>query len=279
MFAPVCCIFSLLRFPFFRCGCSHLRQLRVSGFPSCCLCAASAFDRGGFPCFLYDFFLVSFPSVGRFVCHYIRLSRCWFTLVLPFCEFRLHVLFFPVRLFWLEFRSPYSLIGCSDFSLTLSVFSLGYWLCLFFSLFFFLVCLSSGVSASVRQRFSCLSVVLFYRTVSLHAAFLFLLPFQLVRSCFGTSLPTLRFVCLGRIFLLGFYLLSQLLSSVLSPSLNNIPLLVCAHCFRLLLPHFWYYFSLSLFSFCVHLSSLRCFVSCFFILAPYAAWLPASLSF
>ena len=38
--------------PFIRCSCSHLHQFRVSGFPSCLLCAASAFAKGCFPCFL-----------------------------------------------------------------------------------------------------------------------------------------------------------------------------------------------------------------------------------
>ena len=49
--------------------------------------------------------------------------------------------FSPVRLLRLVFWSPYSLIGCSDFSSPLSVSSFGYWLRFFFSLFFFLVCL------------------------------------------------------------------------------------------------------------------------------------------
>ena len=101
------------------------------------------------------FFLLLFPSVGRFVCRYLRLSSCWFALVLPFCDFAsMSSSFSPVRLLRLEFRFPYSLFGYSNFSSTPSVSSFGYWLCLFFSLFFFLVSLSSGVSAPVRQSFS-----------------------------------------------------------------------------------------------------------------------------
>ena len=40
--------------------------------------------------------------------------------------------------------------------------------------------------------------------VSLHVALLFLLSFQLVHSCFRASLPSLWFVCMSRIFLVGF---------------------------------------------------------------------------
>ena len=48
--------------------------------------------------------------------------------------------FSPVRLLQLEFRSPYSLVGCYEFLRRPAVSCLGCWLRLFFHLFFFLVC-------------------------------------------------------------------------------------------------------------------------------------------
>ena len=82
------------------------------------------------------------------------------------------------------------------------------------------------------------------------------------------------------IFSLGFYLPSQLSSSVLSlPSLDSIPLLVYAHCFLLL-------FSLavillSFFSFSFVFIGIAYGVSslAFFNLTPFVAWFSSSLSF
>ena len=94
------------------------------------------------------------------------LSRCWFRPSAPFFVLFASVSssFSPVRLLRLEFRTLYSLVGCSDFSWT-SVGVLPWILASPFLSFVFPVCLSSGVSASVRQWFSCLSVVLLYRIV------------------------------------------------------------------------------------------------------------------
>ena len=105
-----------------------------------------------------------------------------------------------------------------------------HWIHLFFRLVFFLICFS-GVSASVRRRFFLtIRRSVLPDCVSLHAAFLFLLPFRLVRSCFGASLPSSRFVCFWSNFLCGFTILYRLLSSVRSPpSRDSIPSLVCAN--------------------------------------------------
>ena len=139
-----------------------------------------------------------------------------------------------------------------------------HWIHLFFRLVFFLVCFS-GVSASVRRRFFLtIRRSVLPDCVSLHAAFLFLLPFRLVRSCFGASLPSSRFVCFWSNFLCGFTILYRLLSSVRSPpSRDSIPSLVCANCFRLLLPRFRWQLSLLFFRFCIRRSCFLCFVSCF----------------
>ena len=84
---------------------------------------------------------------------------------------------------------------------------------------------------------------------------------------------------LGSNFLVGFSVLHQLLSSVLSlSSLNSIPLLVCAHCFRLLKV---INFSFPFFSFTFVFIGIASAASslALFILVLCVAWLPASLSF
>ena len=142
--------------------------------------------------------------------------------------------FSPVRLLRLVFRTPYSLVGCSDFSST-SISVLSSILGLPFLSFVFLPCyLSSGVSASIRQCFFLSIRHLFYRTVChyMRLSLIFFLPFRLVRSFFGALLPSLRFVCLGRIFLLVFL-------SFNSFHLRFFPLRVAIVFPLLLLPHFW----------------------------------------
>ena len=167
-------------------------------------------------------------------------------LVLPWCSlFAIFVSvsssFSSVRLLRLEFRTPYSLVGCSDFSLT-SV-SVLYWILaspfLFFSVF--LPCLPFFRSFCFRSPAFFLPIRRFVLSdcVSLHAALSrFLIPFRLVHSCFGASLPSLCFIA-SFDFSRGFSVLSQLSSSVLSPpSRDSIPMLVCAQSFRWPLPHF-----------------------------------------
>ena len=115
----------------------------------------------------------------------------------------------------------------------------GCWVRLFFHSFFFIVCFSLGIPASVRQRFSCLSVVLFCRTVCRYMRLSFFF------STFGSFALASGLRCLpcgsllGSTFSRWFSILCLISSSVLSPlSRNIIPLLVCANCFRLLLPCF-----------------------------------------
>ena len=85
----------------------------------------------------------------------------------------------------------------------------------------------------------------------------------------------------GSNFLVGFSLLCQLFSSVLSlPSRNSITLLVCGNCFWLLLSRLRSS-NFSFFSFPFVFIDLASAVSslALFILTPRVAWLPASLSF
>ena len=95
-----------------------------------------------------------------------------------------------------------------------------------------------------------------------------LLPFRLVCSCFETSLPSLRFVCMGRIF--SRWVFSTLLAFVFSSFPSESQYYYLASVCKLLLvaspsPSFIEF----LFSFCIHRSRVRGFVAC----------LPASLSF
>ena len=169
------------------------------------LAVAVAID---FSCFLTGFFLVSFP---------LRASRLRspevFSVSPSFCFAGLSVIicsspdvgfasvsssFSPVRLLRVEFRTPYSLVGCSNFSST-SVGVLSWLLDSPFLSFVFLPCLlffrSSRFRSPVFFLPICCSVLL--DCVSLHEALLFLLPFRLVCSCFGALLPSLQFVCMG----------------------------------------------------------------------------------
>ena len=140
----------------------------------------------------------------------------------------------------------------------------GYWFRLFFHWFFFLVCLSSGASASVRQCFSCLSVVLFCRFVSLHAALLFFLPFQLVCSCFRASLPSLRFVSLAKFSCWVFYPLPAFVFGSFTSESRSYSLASVCTFLSVASPSLSVInFSFLFFSFCLHRSSFRCFVSCF----------------
>ena len=158
-----------------------------------------------------------------------------------------------------------------------------FWILLSFHFSFFLVCISSGVSAFIRQHFFLAypSFVLPY-CGSLHAALSsFLIPFRLVRSCFGALLPSLRFVCFGRNLLWGFLSFTtfrlrsfQLQVAIVFPCW-------CVHipfgCFSLILDdNFVFLF----FSFML-ISSIVSAVShlALFILAPWVAYLPASLFF
>ena len=88
--------------------------------------------------------------------------------------------FSPVSLLRIAFRTPSSLVGCSDFSSSsVGVFSL--LLALPFLSFIFLICLSFFRSFCFRLPafYFCLSVVLFYRTVCryMRLSFFFLSPF------------------------------------------------------------------------------------------------------
>ena len=140
--------------------------------------------------------------------------------------------FSPVSLLRLAFRTPYSLLGWSEFS-SLSVGVLSLLLGIPFLSFFFLPSLPFIWSFRFRSPVFFLTIRrLFCQTVSRYIR----LSFSPVCSCFGASLPYLRFVCFVR-FLIGFSVLYQLSSSVLSPpSPDGIPLLVCAlifSCFSL----------------------------------------------
>ena len=146
--------------------------------------------------------------------------------------------FSPVSLLRIAFRTPSSLVGCSDFSSSsVGVFSL--LLALPFLSFIFLICLSFFRSFCFRLPafYFCLSVVLFYRTVCRYMRLSFfsypLLALLLLLRSF-TAFLAIR--CYVRLFS-WVSVLSQLSSSILSNH-DSIPLLVCAHFFRLLLPHF-----------------------------------------
>ena len=113
-----------------------------------------------------------------FVCLYIRLSLCWLTLVPPFCVLAsVSSSFSPVRLLRLGFWTPYSLVGCSDFSLP--PIAVLFWILASPFLFFvFLPCLPFFRSFLFHSPAFFLPIRRFVLSgcVSLHAALLFSSP-------------------------------------------------------------------------------------------------------
>ena len=203
----------LLRFPLYSASVSFAAVALTCGssefrFPFLIIIAYYPFASGCFPCILSSFFLAFFPlgashlRFRRYFCLSILLFAGFsvitssspgvgFALVLPSCAFHLSVLSFsPVRLLRLEFWTPYSLVGCSDFS-SMSVGLLPWILGSPFS-FIVLPCAPFFSSFRFCSPVFFLSFLRFFLPdcVSLHAALLFLLSFRLVRSCFGASLPS-----------------------------------------------------------------------------------------
>ena len=110
--------------------------------------------------------------------------------------------FFQVRLLRLEFRVPYTLLVLPPFRCS----SIACSVCWFasFLLHFLSILPFFGSSRFCLPAFSCPFVFLFPNGVSFHAVLLFLLHFRLVRCSLLLRLPSLRFVCLVRILLIGF---------------------------------------------------------------------------
>ena len=130
--------------------------------------------------------------------------------------------------------------------------------------FFFLVCASSGVLASIRQHFSCLPIVLFCRTVCCYMWLsFFLLAFLFVCSRFRASTAFLAVRLPGLVFLGGFLSFSSFRLRFFPLRDAIFRLLVCALCIRLLLPCFSVIEFLFSFFFCIQRSHFRCFASSF----------------
>ena len=159
--------------------------------------------QGCFPCFL----MVS--SSFRFLLCAVCLSShsaltCWFALVPPFLCFSLGVLFFLARLAT-PARVLVSVFACRLLRLFLAschcpILDIGF-------AFSFLSCLLFFRSfplpfTSVFLAYPSFS---FSDRVSLHAALLFSsTPFGSLALASGLRCPPLRFICFGRLFLVGF---------------------------------------------------------------------------
>ena len=158
LFAPVCCVFSTLY--------AALSSLWFL-FPA------------PVPGFQFPFLLV-------LCCFRIRRG----VVFIAFCVFASVSSFSSVRLLQLGFRSPCLLVGCSTFLHHPSLSYFTYWLRLFVSFFFLLVCLPSRGSAFIQHRFSCLSLVCFIRPCVVKCSS----PFSL--SPFGSFALTSGLRCL-----------------------------------------------------------------------------------
>ena len=173
-------LYSLL--PFLRCGGSSLHKFRVSCFPSYLFCSASAFTGYYFHCFLCFRLGVLF------------FFACWSPLTrVPVSVFACRLL----RRFFATRRCPILAIGFA----------------FFVSFFFLLICLSSSGSASIPQRFSCLSLVYFLGPCVVTCDF----PFS--SSPFGSFALALGLRCLpcglfATVGFLLFFLFFLLCSSV-----------------------------------------------------------------
>ena len=129
---------SILRFPLFA---AVALPCTSSRFPVSLLACSLLF------CVVFLAFLQFLPHFVSFcllfVCLYIWLSLCWFV---SFCIFTsVSSSFSPVRLLRLGFRTPYSLVSCSDFSSP--PVAVLFWI---FALPFFFLCFSS-LSAFLQE--------------------------------------------------------------------------------------------------------------------------------
>ena len=150
--------------------------------------------------------------------------------------------------------------------------------------FFFVVCIPSGVTASVHLRFFLLiRLSVLPDFVSLHEALLFLPSFWLVRSRFGTSNVLLAIRLPGQVLLVGFLSFAIFVfgsfhlrdAALFNYPLNNFNLLCLVSSTSLFSGRVSLFFSFS-----IRRSRYRCFISCFcMILSPYFTLLAASLSF
>ena len=204
-----------------------------------CLSLAVVLCFSGSSCFLPSFVSFCLPVCLSFHSALASLVSPWCSL----CDFAsVTSSLSPVRRLRIEFRSPYSLVGCSDFSsasvgVLLDIglpFSFLYFSSLSAFLWEFSLPFASGILT--------FPFVLFYRPVCLYMRLSLSSPLSarlLWPWCFAAFL---RFRSFVRLFSSVFYP-SQFSSSVLSPlSRDCIPWLVCTHSFRFFLPSFGHTF-------------------------------------